>query len=92
MTEWNQLLISYMFQSQNSGTHSMIADLNWDSNSKLEDYLPCSTHSLAGKMALRMSSCFGLFSRGGKVPLFLDANQRKPIRNQFAMLIDKNEM
>ena len=36
-------------------------------------HLPFSTHSLGGRIALRMSSCLGLFSIGGRVPFLLDA-------------------
>ena len=39
--------------------------------------LPCSTHSLGGRIALRMSSCFGLFSIGGRLPFLFEAWHKK---------------
>ena len=45
--------------------------------------LPCSTHSLGGRIAFRMSSCFGLFSIGGNwlFPFLLEAGNN----NRLAM-------
>ena len=51
---------------------------------KAKNYLPCSTHSLGGRIAFKMSSCLGLFSIGGSCPFLLEAIQVRKHNDHYS--------